>query len=68
MHDREAVLKTFEEAEAIFRLSGLNPDKNVAYQELKRRRIEGEISADSMGEALYQHFKNRVIPLGCTRP
>ena len=57
MRDGEGVAKGFAEAEANFRLSGLDPSADALYQKLKSERIEGAITAEEMSRALMEHYR-----------
>jgi hypothetical protein len=64
MHDQEIRAKHFREAEASFRLEGMDASEDGFYQSVKARVIAGEIDGDEMMRLLLEDAKLRVKRVG----
>jgi len=64
MRDEEVRAKHFREAEASFRLEGMDARDDEFYQAVKARVIAGEIDGDEMMRLLLEDAKSRFKRIG----
>jgi hypothetical protein len=56
-HDAERIAEAYRQAEASFRLEGLDSTGNVQYETLRARVIAGEIDSDEAIRLTVEHYK-----------